>query len=307
MGSSIRAVAVGGGHGLAGTLRALRMLDVEPTAIVTVADDGGSTGRLREDLGIIALGDLRRALLALAEHDELVALLDHRFGRGELEGHALGNLALLALVERHGDPVGALDELGRLLGCRGRVLPCTTDPVALHARVDGVEVGGQVRVATAEGCIEQVWLEPRAPVACADAVKALDEAEAVVLGPGSLYTSIVANLLVPGIAEALASTPARVLHVANLTTQPGETSGLSAQAHVEALLAHAPGVELDAVLVHDGPPGGGPGAPLGTTVAHAAVRRTLRADLSGRRADGTITHGHDPQALARALGAWLAG
>ena len=305
--SAPRTVAVGGGPGLAESLRALRAIGVEPTAIVTVADDGGSSGRLREDLGIIALGDLRRALLALAQHDALADLLDHRFARGELEGHALGNLALVALVERLGDPVAALDELAGVLRCAGRVLPCTPEPVVLHARVDGREIDGQVRVATADGCVEELWLDPRDPVACPDAVKALDEADAVVLGPGSLYTSVVANLLVPGIADALARTPARVLYVANLTSQPGETTGLDAQAHVEAVLAAVPGLRLDAVLLHDGPDGGGPGAPLGTRVDHPAVARVVRADLARRRPDGTPAHGHDPAALAAAVAGWLHG
>ena len=295
-------VGVGGGHGLSRALAALRLLDVAPTAVVTVADDGGSSGRLREQHGVIALGDMRRALFTLARDDELAALVDHRFQQGELKGHALGNLILLGLLELcDGDVVAALDRAARLLDCAGRVLPCTVQPVQLRARIGGREVAGQVRVATAAEPVERVWLEPEEPEACAEAVAALCEADLVVLGPGSLFTSIIAALLVPGVAEALARSSAAVVLVANLLTQPGETAEFDAKAHIDALMAHVPGLHLDAVVLHDGPQPLGPGRPLGAPAEHPEIGRIIAADLALRRDDGAAVGLHDPQRLAHAL------
>lgn len=301
-----RVVAVGGGHGLATALAALRLLDVQPVAVVTVADDGGSSGRLRRDLGIIALGDLRMALLTLARNDGLAGVLAHRFTRGELEGHALGNLLLLALAEQsEGDYVAALEAAARLLDCAGSVLPSTLQPVQLNARIAGMQVDGQVRVASADGTVERVWLEPDNPPAPPTSLAAIRDADVVLLGPGSLFTSVIATIMVPQIAEAIAAGRARVVYLGNVATQPGETSGLDAQAHVTALLDHLPGVRLDAVLLHDGPPARG-GRPLGTTVAHERVARVVRADLVGRRRDGSPGYGHDGRRLADALARILA-
>lgn len=295
-------VAIGGGHGLAETLRALAALGEEPTAVVTVADDGGSSGRLRRDLGIIAVGDLRSALLALAGNQRLAALFAHRFSAGQLAGHPLGNLALLALAEQSGgDFVAALNEAAELLGCRGRALPCTTEPVTLRARVDGVRIDGQVTVAQTSGRRREVWLEPPDPPACPEAVKAITGAGLIVLGPGSLYTSIIANLLVPEIGAAVSDAPARIVYVANLTSQPGETWGMDTDDHVRALLAHTG--RIDVVLLHDGPPGGGPGEPLGTTVSVPGVGEVHTADLVKRGPEGSLGPGHDPQRLAAALAA----
>lgn len=300
--SGSRVVAVGGGHGLARGLAALKRLGISPTAVVTVADDGGSSGRLRRDLDIIAPGDLRMALLTLARNRPLAAALTHRFARGQLEGHALGNLFLVALAEQAGgDFVAALDQAATLLDCAGRVLPATCDAVQLKARIAGEQVEGQVSVATAQGRIEQMWLEPQAPTACVDAAEALQSADLVVLGPGSLFTSVIASLLVPGLAEALTATTGRVVYVGNILTQPGETSGLDARAHVEALLAHVHGLRLDAVILHDGPQGAGEGEPLGAELAHAHVAEVVRADLVGRDAEGQVGWGHDPERLAAAL------
>lgn len=300
--SEVRVVALGGGHGLARGLQALRELGVAPTAVVTVADDGGSSGRLRRDLDIIAPGDLRMALLTLARNRPLATALAHRFARGQLEGHALGNLFLVALAEQAGgDFVAALDTAGTLLDCAGRVLPATGDAVQLKARVAGEQVEGQVSVATARGRIERVWLEPEDPSVCEEAVEALHTADLVVLGPGSLFTSVIASLLVPGLAEVLTATTARVVYVGNILTQPGETSGLDAVAHVEALLTHAPGLRLDAVILHDGPEGAGEGEPLGVHLVHPRVREVVRADLVARDSDGRVGWGHDPHRLAAAL------
>jgi uncharacterized cofD-like protein len=303
-----RVVAVGGGHGLARALRALRRLDVEPTAVVTVADDGGSSGRLRRDLGIIAPGDLRMALLALARHERLATAIAHRFTTGELEGHALGNLLLVALAERaDGDFVAALDEAAALLDCAGRVLPSTEVPVQLCARIDGAEVEGQVEIARARGRVERVWLQPEEAQGCKEAVAAIGAADVVVLGPGSLFTSIVATLAVPDVGAALRDSPARVIYVANVSTQHGETSGLDAQQHVDALIAHVPALRIDTVLLHTGPAGIGGGGSLGTELHHEAVAEVVCADVVARDDRGAPGYGHDPERLAAALGPLLAG
>ena len=301
-------VGIGGGHGLSRVLAALRLLGVRPTAVVTVADDGGSSGRLREEHGVVALGDMRMALYTLAEHPGLAPLIQHRFGAGELKGHALGNLVLLALLEMSdGDLVVALDQAAALLHCAGRVLPATTQAVQLHAQVGNHEVGGQVRVATASEPVRRVWLEPASPEACPEAVEALDAADVVVLGPGSLFTSILATLLVPGIAKAVTAGHARVLVVGNLLTQPGETSDFDATAHVAALVAHVPELQVDTMLLHDGAAIDGSGRPLGTRVEHPAVARVVTADLALRGPAGEAVAIHDPQRLADALGPLLSG
>lgn len=293
-------VAVGGGHGLAQALAALRLLDQWPTAVVTTADDGGSSGRLRRDLGIIAPGDLRMALLTLARNDRLAAILKHRFQGGQLEGHALGNLFLVALAEQAGgDFVAGLDAAGLLLDCAGRVLPSTTASVQLKARVAGEEVGGQVSVATASGRVERVWLEPEKAAGTHEAVQALRHAEAVVLGPGSLFTSIIAVLLVPDLAHALVTGGARAIYLGNIRTQPGETAGLTASDHVGALLEHVPGLRLHATVLHDGAVPDGQA--LGTNVVPGTAGTVLTADLAARDGQGRATAAHDPQRLAQVL------
>lgn len=297
-------VAIGGGHGLARALAALRLLEVEPTAVVTAADDGGSSGRLRRDLGIIAPGDLRMALLALARNPDLASAMAHRFGRGELQGHALGNLVLVALAERAGgDFVAALDHAAALLDCAGRVLPSTTEAVQLKAIVAGEQVEGQVSVATAHGRIERVWLEPERPAPCDAAATAIASADVVVLGPGSLFTSVLAALLVPDIGRAVVDTSAAVVQILNIHTQPGETTGFDAAAHVTALAEHVPGLVPDVVVAHDGPVAAG--AAVGADLARAAVTRVVTGDLVGRDPDGRPTWGHDPGRLASALAGLL--
>ncbi len=298
----LQVVAIGGGHGLARTLEALLLLDLAPTAVVTVADDGGSSGRLRREQGVTALGDMRMALQTLAVNQRLGELLGHRFATGYLQGHALGNLVLLALIEEHdGDIVRAMGEAGSVLGMRGSVLPCTTDTVTLVADIDGTEVRGQVLIATTAGHHRDIWLEPRDPTACPQAVDVIDAADVVVLGPGSLFTSIIPNLLVPGIAAALGASSAPIIYVANLTWQPGETTGMDLQDHVDALRAHLPEDRQLTVVVHDGPAASGSGDPLGTQLDGGGAVRTLSADLAQRRADGTAVAAHDAKRLARAL------
>jgi uncharacterized cofD-like protein len=261
------AVALGGGHGLFATLSALRRLhdDLtidELTAVVTVADNGGSSGRLRGEFGVLPPGDLRMALAALCGDDEWgrtwADVLQHRFaGQGEMNGHVVGNLLIVGLWELMGEPVRALDWVGRLLGAHGRVLPMATTPMDITARVRGADpadpaavsvVRGQVEVATAAGRIESVALVPEDPQACPEAVEAVLAAEWVVLGPGSWFSSVIPHLMVPGLRTALAQTSGRLVVVLNLEAQAGETTGFGAAEHLAALFEHAPDLRVHAVL-----------------------------------------------------------
>ncbi|WP_425953795.1 gluconeogenesis factor YvcK family protein [Xylanimonas sp. McL0601] len=250
-------VALGGGHGLSASLRALRHVSDRLTAVVTVADDGGSSGRLREELGVLPPGDLRMALAALTDDSDWgrtwSAVLQHRFHTdGPLDQHAVGNLLITALWELLGDTVTGLDWVGRLLGARGRVLPMAAVPLVVEADVrddDDVlrTVVGQVNVATAHGRIEQLRLHPEDPPACDEAVTAVREADWIVLGPGSWYSSVLVHLLVPCLSDALHETAARRCVTLNLSPD-AETSGLTAVDHLEALHRHAPGLRIDVVL-----------------------------------------------------------
>jgi uncharacterized cofD-like protein len=245
----VRVVALGGGHGLAVTLTALRLLGVEPTAVVAVADDGGSSGRLRRDLGLLPPGDLRKAMLALADPAaEVRELFAYRFERGDLAGHNLGNLALAALTDLKGGFLEAIQAAAGWLGVHGQVLPATLVPVRLCGRVDGRHIEGQVAIATATGRVESVWLEPRDPAAVPAAVRAVGEADLVLLGPGSTFTSVVPNLLVPELAAALTAVSERLVYVCNLEAQPGETSGFAPESHLAAILDHCPGLQVATVL-----------------------------------------------------------
>jgi uncharacterized cofD-like protein len=252
-------VAFGGGHGLAASLAALRQVTPNLTAVVTVADDGGSSGRLRAELGMLPPGDLRMALATLAAEDAESAswaeVLQHRFsGYGSLGGHAVGNLLLAGLVDRLGDPVAALDAAGRLLRTAGRVLPLSEQAVDIAAQVSGldpsrmVEVTGQVAVATTHGRVESVRLVPSEPPACGAALKAVDAADVLVLGPGSLFTSMLPHLLVPEMASAIQQSSARRVLVLNLAPQPGETAGFAPETHLEVLAQHAPALRFDIVI-----------------------------------------------------------
>jgi uncharacterized cofD-like protein len=242
-----RVVAVGGGHGTAVTLRAARRYAGDVTAIVSVADDGGSSGRLREQLDVVALGDLRKCLVALADDRSVLArAFEHRFGEtGELAGHALGNLVLAGLVDATGDLVAGVDAAAALLHATGRVLPATTEKVTLKAEADLGEVEGQVAVA-ATGRIRRVSLVPGGSSPPAEATEALLAADQVVIGPGSLYTSILAAVGVPGVADTLGRCRAQKVYVCNLYPQIPETEGYDVAAHVAALREH--GVEVDVVL-----------------------------------------------------------
>jgi uncharacterized cofD-like protein len=243
-------------------LAALRQVTPQLTAVVTVADDGGSSGRLREELHALPPGDLRMALAALAADDitaqTWATLAQHRFvGDGALGGHAVGNLVITGLTELLGDPVAALDCVGALLRAAGRVLPLATSPLEIVADVVGldpddvgaaVEVRGQVAVATTTGRVVAVRLEPEEPPACQQAVDAVLDADWAVLGPGSWFTSVIPHLLVPAMAKALSATSARRAVALNLSPQAGETDGFSPETHLEVLAAHAPDLELDVVI-----------------------------------------------------------
>ncbi len=261
-GISPRIVALGGGHGLYATLSAARRLTPHVTAVVTVADDGGSSGRLRSELDIVPPGDLRMALAALASdspHGRLWAtIIQHRFGgSGALAGHPIGNLLLAGLNELLADPVAALDELGRILGVKGRVLPMCPVALQIEADVSGLEgdprmsrvIRGQVAVATTPGKVRRVRLLPGDPPATRQAVDAIVGADLVVLGPGSWFTSVLPHLLVPGLAAALRQTPARRALVLNLAAEPGETAGFSAERHLHVLAQHAPGFTVHEIIV----------------------------------------------------------
>jgi uncharacterized cofD-like protein len=305
-------VALGGGHGLAASLEALKLVCDDITAVVTVADDGGSSGRLRAELGVLPPGDLRMALCALAGSTDTEAVwqqvVQHRFaGAGALAGHAVGNLVLAALFEVTGDLVTSLGLLGEVLGVTGRVLPMATEPLEIVAEVAGLVaddpsavhlVRGQVAVATTPGRVVTVRLVPERPRACQEAVDAVRDAEWVVMGPGSWFTSVLPHLLVPDLAEAVTKTAARRMLALNLAPQPGETEGFSPEAHIEVLCAHAPDIDVDVVLADR------------SSVPDAAAERRLRevarsmsAELvvaPVRAADGSPHH--DADQLARVYG-----
>ncbi len=278
-----RVVAIGGGHGLAATLRAVRSYTDRVTAVVSVADDGGSSGRLRELLQIIAPGDLRKCLVALAEPGSPLALaFELRFTEAELAGHSLGNLVLAGLMDGASDPIEALDEACRLLRVKGRVLPATVEPVVLKADAVSGQVAGQVAV-MATNDIRSVSLVPADPKAPAQVLAALAEADQIILGPGSLFTSVLAAIAVPEIRQGINRSDAKTVYVCNLRPQVAETQAFDVEMHVEALRVHGISVDV-AVCDTSGLPLGKPGIPV------------VDADLA--RPSGLA---HDPVKLASVL------
>ncbi|MDQ3662624.1 MAG: uridine diphosphate-N-acetylglucosamine-binding protein YvcK [Actinomycetota bacterium] len=290
----LKVTGVGGGHGLAATLKAARLYASEVAAVVTVADDGGSSGRLTRELGIPAPGDIRNCLVALSEDSALARLYQHRFGDGTLSEHPLGNLVIAGLTEMTGDFAAAVQQAGELLGACGRVHPATTEVVALRARVNGEVVRGQVAVQSALAPIQAVYLKPPNPGADDGAVRAILEADQVVLGPGSLFTSLIATVIVPGIKEALSRTEACKIFVCNSCTQPGETTALSAGGHLEALLAHAGPYAADVVMVQC-PVLEPAGVVLDREALGFSGVKVVEADIAAP--DG----GHDPVRMAEVL------
>ncbi|MBN9643433.1 uridine diphosphate-N-acetylglucosamine-binding protein YvcK [Corynebacterium mendelii] len=304
--------ALGGGHGLFQTLRASRALKAPfINAVVTVADDGGSSGRLRRELGIIPPGDLRMALAALARDDDdgrmWETLIQHRFGgTGGMAGHAVGNLLIAGLTDVLGDHIAALDAVADLVGARGRVLPMSNQPLEIEADVAGLDddprvvhpVRGQVSVATTPGSVRRVRLKPAAPTACPEAVEAIAGADLVTLGPGSWFTSVIPHLLVPGIVTALNNTRAVKVVVLNLTAEPGETAGFSAERHIHMLTQHAPQLKVDRFIVDENTIYSGTERRHLARAAASLGAEVLFADVT---TDGDKTR-HDPAKLGAALG-----
>jgi uncharacterized cofD-like protein len=282
----------------------------EVTAIVTVADDGGSSGRLRRDYGVLPPGDLRMALAALCDDERAdergmpwSRVVQHRFGGGgELAGHAVGNLLITALWELLGDPVAGLDWIGRMLRVRGRVLPMAAVPLDIAATVEGADparplevsvVRGQASVAVTQGRVRSIELVPADPPAVPEAISAVLSADWVVFGPGSWFTSVLPHLLVPSLAAALASTPARRLVALNLVPQPGETEGFSPHRHLEVLADHAPSLSFDVVLADRGAVSGAEDElEKAAALLHASLVLSDVAAADGAR--------HDPVRLAGA-------
>ena len=296
-------VALGGGHGLSATLRALRHVTHQLTAVVTVADDGGSSGRLRREFDCLPPGDLRMALAALTDDSEWGLtwrdVLQHRFaGEGELDNHALGNLLILALWQLLGDEVEGLDWVGRLLAIHGRVIPMSASPLVIEADlVDGAHrkrVRGQVAVATERGQMTNVGIVPTDADAHPEALRAIGEADWVVLGPGSWYTSVLPHLILPSMRRALESTTALNAVVLNLSAQHGETDGMTCADHLRVLNEYAPDLRLNVVIadpsvVEDTDDLESVAARLGATVVLRQVRT------------GETLCNHDPLRLAAAF------
>lgn len=250
-----RIVAIGGGTGLSMLLRGIKNITNNVTAVVTVGDDGGSSGRLREEMGVLPPGDIRNCIAALADDEDLVTkLFQYRFKTGEgLEGHSFGNLFLTALCSITGDMVRAVKESSNVLSIRGRVLPSTLDDMKLVAEMeDGRIIHGESNIPEAHGKIKRLYTDPHNCKALADVITAIREAELIILGPGSLYTSVCPNLLIKEISHEIAKSNARKIYVCNIMTQPGETDNYSVSDHVSVLMQHAGSKKIiDTVLVND--------------------------------------------------------
>lgn len=298
--------AIGGGTGLPNVLRAAKLYAKDIVAVVSVADDGGSSGRIRRDLGILPPGDIRNCLVALSGREELIFdIIQHRFKKGDLAGHNLGNLILAGLTEIRGDFIQALGELSSILNIKGRVLPSTASDVVLVAKVkDGPMIEGQSKIAKPleRGGIDWVQLEPKSPPAFPEALEAILAADQIIVGPGSLYTSLIPNLLVGGICEALKNSLAQKIFVCNLVAQKGETSGYTASDHLEAILAHIGENPFDHMIVNANHANmsdeGLIPVEVGSEAAITGLGIELHlADLANRE----ISCHHDPQKLSQIL------
>jgi len=305
-----RVVAVGGGNGLAALLRGLKVHTSNLTAVVTMADDGGSSGRLRRDMGMPPPGDLRNCLVALADDESMMSrLFQYRFpDGGGLHGHSFGNLFMAALAEVTGDFERAVQESTHILKVRGRVLPATLDDVVLHAQLEGGgEVSGESTITAAERLPRRVWLTPAAPRPLPQAIAALRRADLVVLGPGSLYTSVIPNLLIAEVRAAIKETRGWVVYVCNVMTQPGETEGYTAADHLDALHRHGLAGLVDVVLVNDDPVS----PDLVASYQRLGARPVVVDEDRLRQAGVKVTHAqvaaesnvvrHDSERLAQAL------
>ena len=301
-----RIVCIGGGTGMPTVLRGLKHHSANITAIVTVGDDGGSSGRLRREHGILPPGDFRNNIVALAEVEPLMArLFQHRFGEGSaLGGHSFGNLFVLAMTGVTGSFEHALRETSRVLAVQGTILPSTLQDVEICAEfADGTDVCGESRIPEIGKPIRRIYLKPAHPAAQPEAVSAVLEADLIVVGPGSLYTSVVPNLLVEGIAKALIQTDGLKVYVCNVATQPGETDGYNVEDHVAALVRHLPGRvnPFDVVIAPRHPDAAvapQPGIALVTTTpARSTEPRVVVEDVV--RDDHPLRH--DPDKLAAVL------
>ncbi len=245
-------VAIGGGTGLSSLLRGIKLYSANITAIVTVADDGGSSGRLRREFGVLPPGDIRNCVAALADEEKLLTeLFQYRFTAGNgLSGHSFGNLFLTAMSEITGDLAQATDASSKVLAVRGRVVPATLSDVNLRAKLtDGRLIEGESNISEAGGQISDISCIPSAPPALPSAIEAIESADLIILGPGSLYTSVIPNLLVPEIREAIASSKAPRIYICNIMTQPGETQDYTVADHIQAMDRICGGKVFDAVLV----------------------------------------------------------
>lgn len=250
-------VVIGGGTGLSTLLKGLKLHTHNITAVVTVADDGGSSGRLRHDLGMLPPGDVRNCVGALAEVDPLMSkLLSFRFHEGALAGHNLGNLVLAALNEMSGNFEEAVGKFNHLMGVVGRVYPVTNESLTLSAVLnDGSVINGESLIGKPHGSrrIKEVYITPELPKPVDGVISAIREADIIVLGPGSLYTSIIPNLLVDGVADAIRHSAAKKIYVCNIMTQPGETDDYTASMHLDAIEKHSYSGIADAVIVNASP------------------------------------------------------
>jgi len=260
--STLKLVAIGGGTGLGTLLRGVKpylstesIPGLELTAIVTVTDDGRSSGRLRGEFSVLPPGDIRNCLSALADEDQIVShLFRHRFpGGGEIGGHSLGNLIILALGQMKGDFLGGIDEARALLGIEARVFPSTLDQVHLVAKMKDRLVRGQVAIKSEFERIEQLSLSPQDANALPQAVEAIEDADLITLGPGSLFTSVIANLLVPGIRDALTRSWAKKIYICNVMTEADETDGFKAIDHLKEIYRYAPSLKIDVGLFNSAP------------------------------------------------------
>jgi len=251
-----KVVVIGGGTGMPVLLRGLKSLPIDLIAIVTVADDGGSTGRLRNEMAIPAPGDIRNVIAALSDAEPmLVELFQHRFEVGNgLSGHSLGNLLLAAMTSVTGDFYDGIKEISRVLNVKGTIYPISTENLSLHAKMeDGTVVSGESNIPLSNKKIEHVFLSPEPVKPFSHAVQAIIDADLIVIGPGSLYTSIMPNLIVPSVQEALETTTAKIVYVCNLMTQAGETTGYTATDHVEAIERHIGKGIVQSIVVHNEP------------------------------------------------------
>jgi len=306
-GRGAKIVVIGGGHGQSTILRGLKQYTSNLTAIVTVADDGGSSGRLRRGLGILPPGDFRNCIAALADDEALITrLYQYRFAGGEdLRGHSFGNLFISAMAGITGSFESALKESSRVLAVQGQVLPSTLEAVTLCADVQEngdtlVRVRGESGIPEAHGRILRVMLEPAMPRAYPEAIRAILEADLVVIGPGSLYTSILPNLLVPEIAEALQATRAPRVYVCNIATQPGETDGYTAREHLQALEKHLGTDLVSTVIVNARVPQAKPDEIIEWVQSDLESRKGLRV-IAVDLVDETLSGHHESGKIARIL------